>query len=148
VLDVVPTVHLPNFMVRRQQLKAQAAASRADVRLLDLLGLPTQGPSDNPVSDQWLPPFVITDDAGTPVGTVEDGDAVILFNFRADRMVQISKAFEYPDFAIFDRERFPKVGYTSGLKAFAIYEREYHTMFVFLSGCCRRTWHQPLTSMR
>jgi 2,3-bisphosphoglycerate-independent phosphoglycerate mutase len=62
------------------------------------------------VSDQWLPPFVITDEAGKPVGTVEDGDAVVLFNFRADRMVEISKAFEYPDFDIFDRERYPKVG--------------------------------------
>ena len=29
--------------------------------------------SDSPVSDQWLPPFVIVDDAGKPVGTVEDG---------------------------------------------------------------------------
>ncbi|KAF8072673.1 2-3-bisphosphoglycerate-independent phosphoglycerate mutase [Scenedesmus sp. PABB004] len=67
-----------------------------------------QGPSDDPVSDQWLPPFVIVDDAGTPVGTIEDGDAVVLFNFRADRMVEISKAFEYPDFDIFDRVRFPK----------------------------------------
>ncbi len=36
--------------------------------------------------------------------------AVVLFNFRADRMVEISKAFEYPDFDIFDRERYPKVG--------------------------------------
>jgi bisphosphoglycerate-independent phosphoglycerate mutase (AlkP superfamily) len=52
---------------------------------------------------------VIVDDKGVPVGTVEDGDAVVLFNFRADRMVQISKAFEYPDFDIFDRERYPKV---------------------------------------
>jgi 2,3-bisphosphoglycerate-independent phosphoglycerate mutase len=34
------------------------------------------------VQDQWLPPFVITDEAGAPVGTVEDGDAVVLFNFR------------------------------------------------------------------
>lgn len=67
-----------------------------------------RGPSDDPVSDQWLPPFVITDEAGKPVGTVEDGDAVVLFNFRADRMVEISKAFEYPDFDIFDRERYPK----------------------------------------
>jgi 2,3-bisphosphoglycerate-independent phosphoglycerate mutase len=67
-----------------------------------------RGPSDDPKSDQWLDPFVIVDDKGVPVGTVEDGDAVVLFNFRADRMVQISKAFEYPDFDIFDRERYPK----------------------------------------
>ncbi len=32
-----------------------------------------------------------------------------LFNFRSDRMVQISKAFEYEDFNAFDRKRFPKV---------------------------------------
>lgn len=36
--------------------------------------------------------------------------AVVLFNFRADRMVEISKAFEYADFAVFDRERVPQVG--------------------------------------
>jgi 2,3-bisphosphoglycerate-independent phosphoglycerate mutase len=67
-----------------------------------------RGPADDPVSDQWLPPFVIVDEAGKPVGTVEDGDAVVLFNFRADRMVEISKAFEYADFSNFDRERYPK----------------------------------------
>lgn len=71
---------------------------------------PPQGPADDPKSDQWLDPFVIVDDKGAPVGTVEDGDAVVLFNFRADRMVEISKAFEYPEFDIFDRERYPKVG--------------------------------------
>ena len=41
--------------------------------------------------------------------SVQDGDAVALFNFRSDRMVQISKAFEYEDFNAFDRKRFPKV---------------------------------------
>ena len=39
----------------------------------------------------------------------QDGDAVVLFNFRADRMVEISKAFEYEEFNAFDRKRFPKV---------------------------------------
>lgn len=43
------------------------------------------------------------------MGTIEDDDAVVLFNFRADRMVQISKAFEYEHFDAFDRKRFPKV---------------------------------------
>ncbi len=61
------------------------------------------------MSDQWLEPFVIVDEADKPVGTIEDGDAVVLFNFRADRMVEISKAFEYEDFKAFDRERLPVV---------------------------------------
>lgn len=49
------------------------------------------------------------DDLGEPVGPINDGDGVVLFNFRADRMVEISKAFEYEDLKAFDRERFPKV---------------------------------------
>lgn len=172
-----------------------------------------QAGDGKPVSDQWLPPFVIVDDDKKPVGTVEDGDAVVssppicsefassklqslacaphsaalhfevdskaggavlplrlladpkaggsstqptatsmqrratmimtsiqycnqkrsspipswvldsdvthldvmtsaplqvLFNFRADRMVEISKAFEYEEFGAFDRKRWPK----------------------------------------
>lgn len=69
-----------------------------------------QGPEDATVSDQNLPPFVIVDEEGKAVGTIEDGDAVVLFNFRADRCVQISKAFEYETgFTAFDRQRYPKV---------------------------------------
>ncbi len=67
-----------------------------------------QGPEDKQVSDQNLHDFVIVDDKGEPVGPVQDGDAVVLFNFRADRMVEISKAFEYADFNVFDRVRYPK----------------------------------------
>uniref|UniRef100_A0A061R7T5 phosphoglycerate mutase (2,3-diphosphoglycerate-independent) n=1 Tax=Tetraselmis sp. GSL018 TaxID=582737 RepID=A0A061R7T5_9CHLO len=67
-----------------------------------------RGSPRDPVSDQWLPPFVITDAAGAPVGTIEDDDAVVIFNFRADRVVEISKALEYEDFNAFDRKRFPK----------------------------------------
>jgi 2,3-bisphosphoglycerate-independent phosphoglycerate mutase len=60
-------------------------------------------------SDQYIEPFVIVDEAGAAVGTVEDNDAVVIANFRADRVVEISKAFEYADFKEFDRVRFPKV---------------------------------------
>mmetsp|Transcript_35619 Transcript_35619/g.79184 ORF Transcript_35619/g.79184 Transcript_35619/m.79184 type:complete len:558 (-) Transcript_35619:762-2435(-) len=67
-----------------------------------------RGTEDKPVSDQNLDPFVIVDAAGQPVGTVQDSDAVVLFNFRADRMVEMSKAFEYAEFDHFDRERLPK----------------------------------------
>jgi 2,3-bisphosphoglycerate-independent phosphoglycerate mutase len=64
---------------------------------------------EKPVSDQWLEPFVIVDDSGVPVGTVEDGDAVVIFNFRADRVIELSKALEYENFTSFDRVRWPKV---------------------------------------
>ena len=68
------------------------------------------------VIDQDLPPFVIGKD-GKPVGTVEDGDSVIFFNFRGDRSIEISKAFEAgEDFAMFDRKRVPKVLYAGMLE--------------------------------
>lgn len=60
--------------------------------------------------DQDLPPFVIAEN-GKPVGTIEDGDSVILFNFRGDRAIEISRAFQEKDLREFDRKRFPNVEY-------------------------------------
>ncbi len=60
--------------------------------------------------DQDLPPFIIAED-GKPVGTIEDGDSVILFNFRGDRALEITKAFEAKDLTEFDRKRVPDVEY-------------------------------------
>ncbi|MBE6592097.1 MAG: 2,3-bisphosphoglycerate-independent phosphoglycerate mutase [Ruminococcaceae bacterium] len=65
--------------------------------------------------DQDLPGFVITD-GNTPLGTVNDGDSVVFFNFRGDRAIEISKAFEDTDFDKFDRVRFPKVCYAGMLE--------------------------------
>ena len=61
--------------------------------------------------DQDLPPFVISDDGVTPVGPVKDGDAVIYFNFRGDRAIEISEAFDDPNFDKFERIPNPKVFY-------------------------------------
>jgi 2,3-bisphosphoglycerate-independent phosphoglycerate mutase len=63
------------------------------------------------VIDQYLDSFVITDDAGTPIGTIEDGDSVIFFNFRGDRAIELTRAFEETDFTEFDRVRYPDVYY-------------------------------------
>jgi 2,3-bisphosphoglycerate-independent phosphoglycerate mutase len=67
------------------------------------------------VIDQDLPPFVITEN-GTPVGTINDKDSVILFNFRGDRAIEISMAFDYDDFNKFDRVRRPDVVYCGMLQ--------------------------------
>lgn len=67
-------------------------------------------------SDQYLPPFVIVDESGKPVGPIVDGDAVVTFNFRADRMVMLAKALEYQDFDKFDRVRVPKIRYAGMLQ--------------------------------
>jgi 2,3-bisphosphoglycerate-independent phosphoglycerate mutase len=62
------------------------------------------------LTDQFLPPFVVADADG-PVGRIEDGDAVVFFNFRGDRALEISRAFEAEDFPHFDRVRRPDVMY-------------------------------------
>ena len=67
------------------------------------------------VIDQDLPPFVIAKD-GKPVGTVNDGDSVVFFNFRGDSSIEISKAFDDADFDKFDRVRYPKVVYAGMLE--------------------------------
>ncbi len=61
--------------------------------------------------DQDMPGFVIVDGTGAPRGAINDGDAVIMMNFRSDRAVEISEAFEMDDFAGFERGRRPDVLY-------------------------------------
>ena len=69
------------------------------------------------VIDQDLPAFVIAKD-GKPVGTIQDGDSVIFYNFRGDRSIEISKSFDAAegDFDKFDRVRVPKVLYAGMLE--------------------------------
>lgn len=65
---------------------------------------------DSKITDQHIPEFVIEKD-GQPAGTINDGDAVVFFNFRGDRAIEISRAFTETDFMEFDRVRFPRVIY-------------------------------------
>lgn len=68
--------------------------------------------AENPgILDQDLPPFVIVDPEGAPVGPIEDGDSVVFFNYRGDRAIEISRAFTETDFSAFDRGRVPDVMY-------------------------------------
>ncbi len=62
------------------------------------------------ISDQNLPPFVIVRN-GKPAGTIQDGDSVIMYNFRGDRAIEISRAFDADSFDKFDRVRRPDVRY-------------------------------------
>lgn len=66
---------------------------------------------DPEVNDQFLPGFVVADAQGRPVGPIRDGASVCFFNFRGDRAIEISRAFEEADFAAFDRGPRPKVRY-------------------------------------
>jgi len=62
------------------------------------------------ILDQDLPAFVIERD-GSPVGPIRDGDSVIFFNFRGDRSLEITKAFEADELTEFDRGAKPDVLY-------------------------------------
>lgn len=91
---------------------------------------------ENPsIQDQYLPAFVIVEDLAArsalaaraimaratsssksgrkpiPIGKVQDGDAFIYYDFRADRAVEIAEAFTNPNFDKFDRAR-PKAKIT------------------------------------
>ncbi len=58
---------------------------------------------DNPVEpnmkgDEFVVPTVVSGDGRTPIATVQDGDAIIFFNFRGDRPRELTKAFMYETF--------------------------------------------------
>lgn len=55
------------------------------------------------IFDEFAIPSVITDENGKPVAKVKDEDAVIFYNFRPDRAIQISNVFTNEDFRSFDR---------------------------------------------
>ncbi|KAK7202302.1 2,3-bisphosphoglycerate-independent phosphoglycerate mutase [Novymonas esmeraldas] len=71
---------------------------------------------DAKMTDQYYPPFVVVDDQDKPIGTIEDGDAVLCFNFRGDRVIELSRAFEDQDFDKFDRVRVPKIRYAGMMR--------------------------------
>jgi len=67
-------------------------------------------------NDQFLDPFVIAEN-GAPVGKITDGDSVVFYNFRGDRAIEISLAFDSGDeFDKFDRIKKPDVLYAGMLE--------------------------------
>jgi 2,3-bisphosphoglycerate-independent phosphoglycerate mutase len=80
------------------------------------------------IIDQDLKEFCIAEN-GKPIGTIEDGDSVIYFNFRGDRALEITAAFEEDGtaeggaFDHFDRRRRPKVCYAGMME----YDGDTHT---------------------
>ena len=79
--------------------------------------------------DQDLPAFVISDDGKNPVGAMKDGDSVVLFNFRGDRALELTAAFESgDDFAEFDRGVRPDVMYAGMME----YDGDLHAPKLYL----------------
>jgi 2,3-bisphosphoglycerate-independent phosphoglycerate mutase len=63
---------------------------------------------DRGETDEFIPPMVVTD--GTQaIAPMRDGDSVICFNYRSDRMRQIVRALTQKDFDGFDVSKRPKL---------------------------------------
>ncbi len=77
--------------------------------------------------DQDLPAFVIAQN-GQPVGKIADKDSVIFFNFRGDRAIEISMAFDDEEFPFFDRGARPDVVYAGMLQ----YDGDLHLPKLYL----------------
>ena len=54
------------------------------------------------MSDEFVIPVVLVDDQGQPIATIDDNDAIIFFNFRADRARQMTQALMEADFDGFE----------------------------------------------
>ncbi len=65
------------------------------------------------VIDQDLPGFVIVEDSGVPVGPIVDGAAVVFFNFRGDRAIEMTRALTEPDFSEFERGELPDIAFAA-----------------------------------
>jgi 2,3-bisphosphoglycerate-independent phosphoglycerate mutase len=64
------------------------------------------------VTDEFVAPTVLVDASGDPIAPIREGDSVICFNFRADRVRQITRALAFRDFEGFPRRDNPEVHYT------------------------------------
>jgi 2,3-bisphosphoglycerate-independent phosphoglycerate mutase len=82
---------------------------------------------ENGITDEFLEPIVVTEENGQVVGSVRPGDAVIFFNFRADRARQLTRAFTGLNFDRFGRERIQDLHFAT----FTQYDRALTSPIVF-----------------
>jgi 2,3-bisphosphoglycerate-independent phosphoglycerate mutase len=71
------------------------------------------------ITDEFVEPTVIVGSNGEPVATIQDGDAVIFFNFRPDRARQITRALTTPGFREFEVSGRPQIDFV----CFTVYDR-------------------------
>ena len=73
------------------------------------------------ITDEFIEPTVIINAGGEPVATIQEGDAVIFFNFRPDRARQVTRALAIPDFQEFDVSGRPRIEFV----CFTVYDRSF-----------------------
>jgi 2,3-bisphosphoglycerate-independent phosphoglycerate mutase len=73
------------------------------------------------ITDEFVEPIVMMRDDGKPIATIQDGDSIIFFNFRADRARQITSALAVPGFDDFPTPNRPHTHFV----CFAVYDKTY-----------------------
>ncbi len=73
------------------------------------------------ITDEFVEPVVVTRETGEPVATIQAGDSVIFFNFRADRARQLTSALAVPGFDDFSVPERPHTHFV----CFAVYDKTY-----------------------
>ena len=79
------------------------------------------------VTDEFVEPIVLVQPTGEPVATIQEGDAVIFFNFRPDRARQITRALALPEFNEFPVPGRPKIDFI----CFTLYDRTFPLAIAF-----------------
>jgi 2,3-bisphosphoglycerate-independent phosphoglycerate mutase len=74
------------------------------------------------VTDEFIIPTTIVDQAGDPVGPIQNNDSVIFYNFRPDRARELTRALKEPGFAEFELK-------TGHLDLYYVTMTEYHKNF-------------------
>lgn len=86
-----------NMLVGKSAVRTAKSAVDA---LSDYYENPT---NESSVGDEFVPPTWIVDENEKPIATIENGDAVVFYNYRGDRPREITRAFIEDDFSEFDR---------------------------------------------
>lgn len=68
---------------------------------------------DAGITDEFMKPIAVLGPEGEHRGKIHDGETVLLFNFRADRMRQIVAALKDEDFDGFERSMTPRIDLVS-----------------------------------
>ena len=79
------------------------------------------------VTDEFVEPVVVTRADGEPTATIKDGDAVIFFNFRADRARQLTRSLAVGEFEGFPVPDRPRVDYV----CFTLYDQTFGLPIAF-----------------
>jgi 2,3-bisphosphoglycerate-independent phosphoglycerate mutase len=79
------------------------------------------------ITDEFIEPIVVTRADGEPVATIRDGDAIIFFNFRADRARQITRALAVEGFNEFPTPSRPHVDFV----CFTLYDKTFRLPVAF-----------------